>query len=146
MKDAVSVELVARSAAEALERHDIEALVRLYSENAALHDPLYPEPVRGREGIRKHAEDGIKAFPDLHIRILKAVPTSGLVAAEWKLTGTNTGALRGPSGETRPATRRRIEVTGASTWRVDDDGFITEEWRYYDVGSLVRQLGITEGA
>jgi hypothetical protein len=63
-------------------------------------------------------------------------------AGELKFTGTNTGAITTPTGDEIPATNKRVDLRGAAFVSVNDRGEITEERRYYDVTSMLRQLGI----
>jgi hypothetical protein len=63
-------------------------------------------------------------------------------SAEIRLTGTHTGPLQSPTGEEIPPTNKRVEVKGAVFARLNERGEIVEERRYYDVGTMLRQLGL----
>ncbi len=65
-----------------------------------------------------------------------------LGAGEIRMTGTHTGPLATPTGGEVPPTNKRIEVKGAGFVRLNEKGEILEERRYYDVGALLRQLGL----
>jgi len=58
------------------------------------------------------------------------------------MTGTHTGPLESPTGEDIPPTKKRIELKAAVFGRLNDRGEIVEERRYYDVGTMLRQLGL----
>jgi hypothetical protein len=58
------------------------------------------------------------------------------------VTGTHTGPFATPEGEI-PAIGRAVEVRGAIFARLNADGKIVEEHRYYDVAGLAAQLGTT---
>jgi steroid delta-isomerase-like uncharacterized protein len=127
-------------------RHDADAAAKLYSPKAVVYDPQYPEPLRGEQAIRKDFEDFFRAFPDLKFEILSELEKSATEgAAEFRFTGTHKGPLAGPQGEIAP-TNKRIEMRGASFYRVGSDGKITEERRYYDLATILGQLGIGEGS
>ena len=46
-------EAASRKFADTFNKHDLDALARLYAEGAVAYDPMYPEPLRGREAIRR---------------------------------------------------------------------------------------------
>jgi hypothetical protein len=62
------------------------------------------------------------------------------------MTGTHTEPLDAPTGEEIPPTNKRIELKGGVFGRLNDRGEIVEERRYYDVGTILRQLGIAPEA
>ena len=66
----------------------------------------------------------------------------GSGAGEVVMSGTHTGPLATPTGGEVPPTNKRIEVKGAAFVRLNGSGEIVEERRYYDVGTLLRQLGL----
>ncbi len=141
-----AIEATVRQEAEAWSRHDVEAALKLYASSATLYDPQYPEPPKGKEGIRKDIENSFKSFPDVRVTVRNIVSSGDTVAAEWTFEGTNTGPLTFPDGATVPATNRRITIRGSSFWHINPQGQIIEERRYYDNGEFIRQLGITPGA
>ena len=125
---------------EALNRHDVDAFVGFYAPNAVVYDPQHPEPLTG-EAIRKDMADFLAAFPDL-IFTLKTVIESGDAAAfEGMGKGTHKGPMAGPTGEI-PATNRPMEVRFAAFLRVNDQGQIAEERRYFDMAGMMQQLGL----
>ena len=63
------------------------------------------------------------------------------VAVEWEYRGTNRGPLAGLGGG-QPPTNRPVTVRGASFLRVNAEGLIAEEHRYFDARSLFQQLGL----
>lgn len=134
---------ISRKAADSFNKHDLDALAKLYAEDAVAYDPMYPEPLRGRDAIRKDTATFLRAFPDLRFEIVTIVEKDERNgAAEMRMTGTHTGPLESPTGEEIPPTKKRIELKGAVFGRLNDRGEIVEERRYYDVGTLLRQLGL----
>src|SRR6266705_4236863 len=59
-------EAASRKFADTFNKHDLDALAKLYAEDAVAYDPMYPEPLRGREAIRKDAATFFRGFPDIH--------------------------------------------------------------------------------
>jgi steroid delta-isomerase-like uncharacterized protein len=125
----------------AFNNHDAAAWASHYTEDAALHDPQYPEPVRGRAGIQKDIEDFFSAFPDMEFRIVGTVASEDRAAVQGIGIGTHRGALETPGGSIEP-TNKRVEVPFAAFVVLSGDGLITEERRYYDLAGMLSQLGL----
>ena len=125
----------------ALNRHDAEAFTAFYAPDALIHDPQHPEPLKGRDAIRQDIADFIGAFPDLVFTLKTAVESGDTVAFEGTGTGTQKGPMAGPAGEI-PATNRPMEVRFAAFLRVNDQGLIAEERRYFDMAGMMQQLGM----
>ena len=91
--------------------------------------------------IRKDIADFFGAFPDLNFTLRTAVESGDTVAFEGTGKGTQKGPMAGPAGEI-PATNRPMEVRFAAFLRVNDQGLIAEERRYFDMAGMMQQLGI----
>lgn len=61
------------------------------------------------------------------------------VALRWRMTGTHTGELAGPT-MTLPPSGRRLDIVGTSFYRLQD-GLIHEVWETLDLMDFLRQLG-----
>ena len=127
---------------DAFNRKDPNAVANLYANESVSYDPMYPEPLRGRSAVKEDAATYFRAFPDVRMEARTIVEKGDDGAAEFRMTGTNTGPLKTPTGEELPATRKRIDLTGAVFIRLNADGLIVEERRYYDTTSFARQLGL----
>jgi steroid delta-isomerase-like uncharacterized protein len=126
---------------EAMNRHDAAAFAALYAPNAVVRDPAYPEPLEGRDAIQADVEAFLRAFPDLHATAGTQIEGDGRLAVETGFTATHQGPLIGPSGEI-PPTGRRVEFKTAGFSRLDGQGRILEENRYYDFAGLLTQLEV----
>ena len=112
-----------------------------YAPDAILITPLSP-PVRGAEAIRRH-DDGLRsAFPGARLMVSRPVTRDDQRAFEWEYRGTNTGPIVISCGVVS-ATNRTVTLRGASFLRFTAEGLIAEEHRYYDVCSLLEQLGVS---
>ena len=78
-------------------------------------------------------------FRSIVERIYEAGDT---VIVEGRFTGTNTGPLEGPEGETPPS-GRKVDLPFADFSRLSD-GKIVEYRTYYDQVALLTQLGLME--
>lgn len=132
-----------RKEIDSLNKHDAAAFATNYAPTATVHDPAYPEPLRGTDAIKKDVADFFAAFPDLKANLHGSVVSGDKYAVEWSVSGTHKGPFAGPSGPI-PATNRKVEVRGAAIGRFDDQGRIAEERRYYDLAGMMSQLGLME--
>lgn len=122
-------------------RADLDAWAGAYADDAVLHHPMLGE-VRGREAIRA-AESGLfDAFSGNGVELSRLVEQGDRVACEWVVTATNTGPLPMPDGRVLPATGRTIRLPLVDVFRLDADGRIVEDHRYYDAVEFAQQLGL----
>jgi len=139
----MTVQEVVRRNIDTFNQHDMNAFASLYAINVVAYDPMYPEGLPGRDAVLKDAEDFILAFPDIQIEVISSISSSGDSAAfEMELSGTHTGPLATPSGSI-PATNRRMNLRIGRFIRVDVQGAITEDNRYYDTAGIAQQLGLS---
>lgn len=127
---------------ESFNQNDPKEYAAAYAPNTVVSDPLYPQPLMGRDAIEQDVVDVRRAFPDARLTFRGIHEMGSDVALEYTLTGTNLGPIATPDGEI-PATRRALKVDGAAFSRLDEDGHIIEERRYYDIAGMLAQLGIS---
>lgn len=126
---------------KAFNDHDADAWAADYAENAVLHDPQYPQPLRGRDAIRKDITDFFTAFPDIQYRVTTVVLSGDNGAVEGIGEGTHGGPIEFPGG-TIPATNKRAAMPFAAFMSFGSGDLITEERRYYDQAGMMQQLGL----
>jgi steroid delta-isomerase-like uncharacterized protein len=128
-------------AVEAFNRDDPAGFAALYAEDVIVHDPQYPEPLRGRAAVEQDATDVRRAMPDARF-VLHAVLQDGVtVAVQYGLSGTHLGPLSLPDGEIAP-TGKTLDLSGAVFSSVDGEGLVVEERRYYDRAGMLVQVGL----
>lgn len=112
----------------------LQAIVEDYAPHAVVEDPLFTEPIVGKEAIaaRKLAE--MKGMRGVTIDVTHRFAYNNQVVAEWVLRGTHEGEVFGYA-----ATGRKIEVRGV-TVVTRENGKITRESLHYDVADVHRQL------
>ena len=137
-----SVANVVQRSVEALNKHDAAAFAAVYAPDAVVYDPYYPEPLKGRDAIQKDISDFFRAFPDIHNALRSTLADGQIVAAEFTVSGTHQGPLTLPTGEI-PATGRSLRFDGGVFARVNSQGEIVEEHRYFDLAGQLEQLGLT---
>lgn len=139
----LSVEDVVARQIDALNRHDARAVGQAYEADASVWDPQYPEPLKGRDAIVTDFNEFLAGFPDLRVTLKRTVVDGDDYAAEFVMTGTHEGDLITPTGQI-PATGRRLEVAGCVMARIDGEGRIIDERRYFDFAGMLGQLGLLE--
>ena len=80
------------------------------------------------------------AFPDLKIELTSHVAANGRAMLEWIMSGTLSGSLLG-----LPATGKSFSIRGAAIFELQD-GKIARSSIYWDMSTLVRQLGTIDAA
>jgi steroid delta-isomerase-like uncharacterized protein len=143
MTTKVLSEETVRKQIEEWNSRDADRVAAGYAEDATVLDPYYPEPLKGREAVKKDAGDFFTAFPDLVFTITNVLSIGDKAGMEGHATGTHTGPLALPTGLI-PATNRRLEFNWAVFIEVDAMGQIREEHRYYDVATQMQQLGLMQ--
>ena len=81
-----------------------------------------------------------RAFPDLHATILDAVASGNKLVVELRWDGTHEGPLEGPFGAI-PPTNKAGFINASMNVRIEN-GKIVEVHHYFDMLSLLSQLGI----
>lgn len=127
---------------EVMNDHRVDAADALITLDRPDHDPnLPPEFTEGREGFKRLFTMFISAFPDLRFETELMVAENDLVASYNAMQGTHQGEFMGV-----PPTGRAFTVNAADVCRFTDDGLIAEHWGVFDMGSLMRQLGVAAPA
>ena len=108
---------------DAFNRHDLEAIMEFFADDAVLESPRGPQPWGSRFEGKSAVRDGLAArlsgIPDVHYGGDEHFVSGRRGASEWKLTGTTT------DGE-------RLEVRGCDLWTFDD-GLVTKKDSYWKI-------------
>jgi steroid delta-isomerase-like uncharacterized protein len=126
---------------DAFNRHSGADWETFYAPDAVVYDPQYPEPLRGRAAIRKDVEDFFGAFPDIRVTLRTVLEDGDAQGWEVSVAGTHKGALPLPTGDVAP-TGKRIELSVGGFARVNSQGLVVEERRYFDLAGMMAQLGL----
>jgi steroid delta-isomerase-like uncharacterized protein len=139
--DREQVEEFADRYADAWARHDADAIALGCTEDVVFDDPSLREPLHGRDGVRRFANECFRMCPDFAV-----VPTDGpfvsavepRVFVPYRMSGTATGPWvflgMAPTG-------RRFEVEGVDRWEMRD-GLIARYTTFFDGLEMSRQLGV----
>ncbi|MFN8458658.1 MAG: ester cyclase [Anaerolineae bacterium] len=127
---------VAQGYFDAWNNRDAAAIVACFAEGGIYRDPSVPQGVTG-EAIGAYASGLWAGFPDLSFELVSAAPAgAGMVAAQWRMRGTNTGSFMG-----LPPTGRSVTLPGADFIEVEG-AKIRLVQGYFDSRALPQQLGL----
>jgi steroid delta-isomerase-like uncharacterized protein len=121
---------------EAWNRRDPPAIAAVFADGGTYTDPNVPDGI-GPQETAAYAEGLFAGFPDLAFELESSgVRPDGSVAAQWVMTGTNSGSFQGlpPSG-------REVRLPGADVITVAGDR-VASVVGYFDTAVVPRQLGL----
>lgn len=137
--DAVANREVARRFVdEVVNTGRMDSIVELVHPDYRYHGPGGVEAA-GLAGAEQVVGEFRAAFSDLHAEVTAEIAEDAMVALTLILTGTHDGELTGI-----PATGASIELPIAIVTRIED-GQIVEDWEYYDLATIMSQLGLDAG-
>lgn len=126
----------------AFNAHDLDRGAATIAPSATTRDVPTGNTVTGPNGFRQYWGMWLTAFPDGRCDITKCVATDdGTVVTEFVGRGTHNGPLPGPGGQQILATGRRVEMPFCQIATVKD-GKITSGALYYDLATMLAQLGL----
>ncbi len=117
--------------------HDLQGVLGTFGDAARYDDEPWGEHYTGRIGVCLFYEQLMKALPDLQIETQRQHVTDDAILVEVVIRGTHLGGWRG-----LPATGRRVEFTLCGVYTFDVDDRLAGEKIYYDLGTVLRQLGV----
>jgi ketosteroid isomerase-like protein len=112
-----------REIAAAFNRHDLDAIMSHFTDDAVFESPRGPDAwgrrFEGREAVRGGLAARFSGIPDVHYGDDDHFVAGDRGASEWTLTGTSTG------GE-------RLEVRGCDLWTFRD-GLVSRKDSYWKI-------------
>ena len=129
-----------RDSTEAFRAHDWDRMWEHFAESVVYHGPESPEPLKGRAALREQFEGYWAAFSDFRVKT-DSFGQGDWVCQEYIFTGTHTGPLKGPGGETIPATGKPLRMEGCTLYKFEG-GEIVELRDYSDLLGMMTQLGL----
>lgn len=140
---AMSAEKTVHEYVDAVNEKDPGRFAALLAVDAVLHDPFFPEPIRGREAVKSMMEGIFRAFPDMTWKhVGDPIVAGNRIAFVVAVEATNQGPLAMPGGEV-PPTGKAIAYESAVLWTIDSEGLVAEERSYFDATGVAAQLGLT---
>jgi len=128
---------VSKRSIDAWNRHDADAVIALYAEEATYHTPRFDHPLKGK-ALADFIKSVLTAFPDLRFEVISRGDTGGgLVAVQLVLHGTHSGSFI----DGAPPTGRTVAYPLASFAKIEGDKIRTEHI-YLDRQTVAEQLGL----
>ena len=93
------------------------------------------------EQNRAYIQNFFTAFAGSKFETLLTVAQGDYVVTHWKSSGLHTGPLHSPSGAAIPPTGKSVTLLGSTTSQVKN-GRVTRTWAFWDLSSLLGQLGL----
>ncbi|HLE29553.1 MAG TPA: ester cyclase [Anaerolineales bacterium] len=110
------------------------------ADNFMAEGPGAPGPMNSAQN-RAYTQNFLTAFPDSKFEVTLTIAQGDHVVTHWKASGTHKGPLGTPSGGAIPPTGKMATVMGSTTAEVKN-GKVTRSWTYWDMTSLLTQLGL----
>jgi steroid delta-isomerase-like uncharacterized protein len=126
---------------DAWNRHDVDAIVSMHTEDSVFENHTTGDLHVGREAIGEAIGGIFSVFPDLRFETRRQYLREDLVVQEWTARGTHLGMMRRATIEVQP-TRREVEYRGMDVIPMRD-GLVARKDVYSDSITLLRQLGLT---
>lgn len=128
---------VSRRAIDAWNRHDADALIAQYAEDATYHTPRFDHPLKG-QALANFLRAVLKAYPDVQFEVISRGDIGGgLIATQLVLRATHTDTFM----DGTPATGRTVAYPIASFAQIEGDK-IRSEHLYFDRQMVTEQLGL----
>lgn len=124
---------------DSLNAHDPAKFSANYADDAVLVVAGMPDPIKGKDAIAADAKMAFSAFPNMKMGVSRAWGKNDVVVCEWVDNGTQSGDLMGIK-----ATEKPVGYTGLSIVWVNADGKVKEEHRFFDVGTVMAQIGASK--
>jgi steroid delta-isomerase-like uncharacterized protein len=117
-------------------RHDIPALINLFTDDCVYEDMAMGVVNRGKAELRHFAEEVFKTMPNFHLKFPQRFATQEYGASEWVITATWAGLFEGVD-----CSGRDIVFTGLSMYTFRD-GKLASNRDCWDYTSMMRQFGV----
>ena len=127
---------IVEQAMAAWNAHDADRIAAAYSEDIVYEDVAFGAVNRGRTEMHKFAVDILAAVPDMKLEIVSLAVHDGHGTVEWVWSGTDKALFK---------TGKHFSVRGASVFEIRG-GKIVSNKDYYDVATVMRQLGLLPAA
>lgn len=127
---------------EAWNRHDVDAIVSMHTEDSVFENHTTGDLNVGREEIRQAISGIFTVFPDLSFESRRQYVREDLVVQEWTAKGTHLGKMTRAGIGVEP-TGRTVEYRGMDVIPISGD-LVARKDVYSDSITLLRQLGLTQ--
>lgn len=116
-------------------------LLDFFAPDGSYTDVAMGATYTGRADITRFHRWMLKFAPDSVIEFSNACAAGGRLYLEWVWSGTFEGALRLPDGSSVQSTRANFSVPGIAACRYAANGELLSHKDYWDLSTLLRQVG-----
>ncbi len=120
--------------------HNMDKLTSLFTDDCVYEDVTMGVVNHGKQELKAFGEGFFTVFSDVKFNLQSSFVTSNWAGCEWIMVGTQSGEMPG-----LPNTGKSVNVRGASILQLQD-GKITRCSDYWDMATLLKQLGLMPGA
>ena len=124
---------------DAWNRHDVDAIVAMHTDDSVFHNHTSGGEAVGREAIRRIVSGVFQTFPDIHFELRRLYVRDDLVVQEWTASATHRNPVK-YKNETLEPTGQTIRWDGMDVIPMRD-GRVARKDVYADSMSYLRQLG-----
>lgn len=125
---------------DAFNRHDIEEMGELFTDDVRLRSPGVGE-IKGKQTAKTFYMSWVDAFPDARVEIKAVTCTDDMAIEEGVFTGTHRNVLHGPGGDIPPTGRKvRVDYIQIARYRGDK---VSAFNLIFDRLEMMEQLGVT---
>lgn len=117
---------------------------KLVTDKFLWRDVATGQAFNGPAGMKKFFQNWANGFNDAKVEVKRMISTEKAVVTEYIGRGTHTGTLETPNGPLH-ATNHKVEIPFCDIALLDG-GKITSVNTYYDVATMMQQLGLLEPA
>jgi steroid delta-isomerase-like uncharacterized protein len=121
-------------------QRDLDGAAALVTEDFILTDLAAGVTLHGPAGLRQWLDGFLMTLPDARAEVTRIIDAGEWVASEHVGRGTNTGPIPSQAGML-PPTGRSIELAIAEVYQLRD-GKLASLRAYYDMATMLRQLGL----
>jgi steroid delta-isomerase-like uncharacterized protein len=128
---------------EAWNAHDLDAILSMHAADMVFENHTAGESAQG-DAVRRHIASIFETWPDIRFSTRRLYVRDGVVTQEWTATATHRSTMRRGDLVAEP-TGREVEWRGVDVIPFED-GLVKRKDVYSDSVSILRQLGLLDGA
>lgn len=117
---------------------DLDAAEEFFADDVLVHNVPEQMEYDGIGEFKQWAESVRTGFPDFEVTTSSVIADDERVVSQWQASGTHDGRL--PNLDI-PPTNREVSWEGVTVYELTDEQ-VTEAWWYYDMFSMLTQLGV----
>lgn len=121
---------------EGFNSHDAKKAASIYADDATFRMAGAPADAKGRDAVQAGIQTMFDSFSNFKAATQFVFAKGDVLVAVWNMTGTHSGNFMGVK-----ATEKPVGWTGASVIWFNADGLVKEEHVYWDVGTVMAQIG-----